>query len=166
MSRAIAVMLAGMLLIPACRAAPPGGPVPVEGAPAELAGDWSGSYRRDDGEGRGTIAFLLRPGTDTARGQVEMTFAPALRIYGDEAERCDLARRPCTTIDIAVVRVAGDTVRGTLAPYWHPGCDCRAVSEFTGAIAGAQISGRFVTRRESGGTEIGAGSWSVTRAGE
>ena len=155
-------------LLVGCGAPPPGSPVPVEGLRSDrdaLAGTWNGRYWSDRGRGKGhgTIHFVLRPGADTARGQIEMTFVPELELYGERAEACDLARRPCTTVDIDVVRVEGGSVRGTLAPYWNPGCDCRAVSEFAGRLDAGSLTGSFVTRRESGGEPISSGRWVAER---
>jgi hypothetical protein len=155
-----------LLALAACRMTPAGGPVPLVGSEPELAalaGAWSGTYRSERGGGHGTIAFTLTAGADTARGQVEMTFAPALELYGEAAEAPALPRRPCTTIDIAVVRIEDGTIRGTLAPYWNPGCDCRAVSIFEGRLSGGTIEGRFTTRREGGEATLSAGRWQVER---
>jgi hypothetical protein len=155
-----------LLALAACRTAPAGGPVPLEGPEPELAalaGAWSGGYRSARGGGHGTIAFHLEAGADTARGQVEMTFAPALELYREQVEACELPRRPCTTIDIAVIRVADGTIRGTLAPYWNPACDCRTVSVFEGRRTGERIAGSFVTRREGGEAVLSTGRWQVER---
>ena len=157
-----------LLAFAACRTAPAGAPVPLEGPPAELlelAGSWAGSYRSAGGGGHGTIAFTLRAGADTARGQVEMTFAPALELYGAEAAAGSPPPRPCTAIDIAVVRVEDGGIRGTLAPYWNPACDCRTVSVFEGRRTGERIAGTFVTRREGGQAVLAGGRWQVERGG-
>ncbi len=157
-----------LALLAGCRVVPAGAPVPVTGANpdlAELAGRWAGRYWTDAGQGHGTITFALAAGADTARGQVEMTFAPALRLYGEVADGADLSRRPCATLDIAVVRVQGASIRGTLAPYWNPTCDCRTVSVFDGEIAGARISGTFVTRREGADAALWSGRWQLEREG-
>ena len=139
--------LAVLLALAGCHMAPAGAPVPVEGpetALAGLAGTWAGRYWNEDGQGHGTILFDLAAGADTARGQVEMTFAPALRLYGEGA----------------------GAIRGTLAPYWNPACDCRTVSVFEGVLQGSRISGTFVTRRESGEVVLSSGRWRVERQAE
>ena len=164
--RLITRLLPAALL--ACARPPAGAPVPVEGGAGELAalaGSWSGRYWSDRGQGKGhgTIVFHLEAGADTARGEVEMTLAPALHLYGEAAEEQELARRPCTTIDIAVVRLESGMIRGTLAPYWSPACDCRVVTVFEGARAGERITGTFVTRAEAGGAVLSTGKWRVDR---
>jgi hypothetical protein len=161
-----AIRLVVLALLTACHMGPAGAPVPMEGTETDrLAGSWTGSYRNDRGGGHGAILFSLTAGADTARGQVEMTFAPALELYRDTGagERGDLARRPCTAIDIAIVRVTNGAIRGTLAPYWNPACDCRTVSVFEGRLEGASITGTFVTRREGGNDPLATGRWSVMR---
>jgi hypothetical protein len=141
------------------------GPLPVEGRRAEvdaLVGRWSGAYWIPGQGRRGTLRFELRPGADTAFGEVEMSFARSLRLYGEEAVR-DLPRRPCTVIDIAVVRVDGGSVRGTLAPYWDPDCDCRTLTVFGGEISGDWITGTFTSRREGQDSVALRGEWSAER---
>jgi hypothetical protein len=38
--------------------------------------------------------------------------------------------KPCTVIDLKVVRVESGHVRGTTVSYWDPDCACRARTEF------------------------------------
>jgi hypothetical protein len=101
-------LVATMLLAAAgCRAAPQAAPVPLEGSHAELAalaGVWAGRYWSEASGRRGTIAFRLRAGADTAHGEVEMTFSPTLRLYGAKppADGVPEAPAPCTTIHVAV----------------------------------------------------------------
>jgi hypothetical protein len=170
MTRTIGRMLPlALLVLAGCGVAPAGAPVPLEGKESELAalaGSWTGRYRNARGGGHGTITFRLDAGADTARGQVEMTFAPALELYGEKAGGRELPRQPCTTIDIAVVRVEEGTIRGTLAPYWNPACDCRTVSVFEGRRTDGRIAGTFVTRREGGEAVLSTGRWQVERAGQ
>jgi hypothetical protein len=92
-----------------------------------------------------------------------MTFVPALELYGEEGGARELPRQPCTTIDIAVVRVEDGSIRGTLAPYWNPACDCRTVSVFEGRRTDGRIAGTFVTRREGGEAVLSTGRWQVER---
>jgi hypothetical protein len=155
----------GLLLTAACGMSPAPAPVPVEGAQADLAslaGQWSGRYW-GEGESRyGTVTFSLRAGADTARGEVHMTFAPALRVYGEPKDD-PLSRTPCTTIGIAIVRVQGSTVRGTLAPYWDPDCDCRTRTVFEGEVLGDSIAGTFTSRREVESAPVLQGHWFAVR---
>jgi hypothetical protein len=140
--------------------------VPVAGGSRDLAGiagEWSGRYWSKTANRRGTIVFRLRAGADTAYGEVEMTFAPSLRLYDQSQSGEDPGRRICTVIDIAIVRVEGNTIRGTLAPHWDPDCDCRASTVFEGKLVGDRIRGTFSSRRESNGAPLLAGEWLVER---
>jgi hypothetical protein len=98
------------------------------------------------------VTFRLRAGEDTARGEVEMTFSPA--------------REFCRTIEIAVVRVQGNQIRGTLAPYWDPDCDCRTRTVFEGELAREHIAGRFTSRRETDSAHPVTGEWLADRQRE
>jgi hypothetical protein len=139
--------------------------MPVEGRHAEadaFVGRWPGVYRIPGEDRHGTLRFELRPGADTAYGEVEMTFARSLRLYRDETVH-DLSRAPTTVIDIAVVRLDGEKVHGTLAPYWDPDCDCRAVTVFEGERSGDRIAGTFTSRREGQDSVALRGEWSAER---
>jgi hypothetical protein len=154
-----------IILTAACGMSPAPAPVPVEGAQADLAalaGRWSGRYWGEEESRYGTVTFMLRAGADTARGEVHMTFAPSLRLYG-EPQDDPLSRTPCTTIDIAIVRVQANTVRGTLAPYWDPDCECRTRTVFEGEVMGDSIAGTFTSRREVESAPVLKGRWFAVR---
>ena len=55
---------------------------------------------------------------------------------------------PCTVIDITLVRVESRRIRGTMAPYWDPDCNCRTRTVFEGELSGDSVSGNSA-RRES-----------------
>lgn len=157
-----------LALISGCGVRPQAGPVPMHGAPAAralLAGRWQGTYRVP-GQGRsGKLRFELVPGADTAHGEVEISFARSLRLYGEDTT-AELHRHPCTVIAIAVVLVEERKVRGTLAPYWDPDCDCRAVAAFDGEQQGDAIEGVFTTRREGTDSVLLRGVWAARRSGQ
>jgi hypothetical protein len=158
-----AMLLAALTM--ACGPRPTPGPVPVEGPRAELdalGGEWDGEYWTADGNRHGTVRFRLRPGADTAYGEVEMTFSRALRLYGDPADE-DLPRHPCTIIDIAVVRLAGPTIRGRLAPYWDPDCDCRTLTVFEGELTADRVQGSFTSRSSPDSPPRLTGRWFADR---
>jgi hypothetical protein len=157
-----------LMLAAACRTAPQAAPVPLQGSASDLAplaGTWEGRYRADPAGRRGTIAFRLRAGADTARGQVEMTFWPSQRLYGPERSAEDLPTPPppCTTIDIAFVRIQASRIRGTIAPYWDPDCDCRVTTVFEGELVKDRIDGVFTTSRRGKAAPEITGRWFVTR---
>ena len=162
------LLLAGACLIAgaSCHARPRPGPVPVEGSRGDLsalAGIWTGQYWSEISGRRGTVRFRLRSGADTAYGEVDMTFSPALHVYGDD-ETADpaLRRQPCTVIDIAVVRIEQRKIRGILAPYWDPDCDCRARTIFEGELVDDHIAGIFTSRRDADSIPV-TGSWFANR---
>jgi hypothetical protein len=166
--------LAAIMVATSCRLTPAAAPVPVEGNRDELAavsGDWSGRYWSKATGRHGIIRFSLRENADTAFGEVEITFSPALEaarhasaVDGNKnlpAE--DLQPEACTTIALTVVRVEQDGVRGTMAPYWDPDCECRAHTVFEGTISGDSITGTFSSRRESSDRRLLTGQWRVDR---
>lgn len=149
-----------------CRILAPAAPVPVEGSRAaldSLSGDWEGSYRGSGGSRHGVLRFSLRPGADTAYGEVEITFARSLRLYGDDPEEA-LPRGPCTVIDIALVRLDAGAVRGTLEPYWDPDCECRTLTVFEGRlIQPGRVEGTFTSRPAPDGPVQLSGRWVAER---
>ncbi len=164
--RATKAGLLALGLILGCGVRPQAGPVPLRGDPDErslLLGRWEGTYHVPGQARRGTVRFELAPGADTARGEVEITFARGLRLYGDQPS-AELHRHPCTVIAITVALVEDHEVRGTLAPYWDPDCDCRAVALFYGEVDGDGIEGTFSTRREGTDSVLLRGTWSARRA--
>ena len=165
------LIVAGIVALTSCRMTPPGSPVPVQGAHADvmaLSGNWSGRYWSKDTGRRGIIRFTLPEHADTGIGEVEITFSPALSLSREAAaadypkgQADEMEPRPCTVIGIAVVRVEKDVVRGTTAPYWDPDCDCRAQTVFEGKLTRNRISGTFSTRRESTNRTVLTGQWRV-----
>ncbi|HET7470261.1 MAG TPA: hypothetical protein VFJ81_11320 [Gemmatimonadales bacterium] len=107
------------------------------------------------------MTFRLRVGEDAARGEVEMTFSPALALYGGSQQAGDQppGGEFCRTIDIAIVRVKGNQIRGTLAPYWDPDCECRTHTVFEGELQRGHIAGRFTSQRETDPAHAVTGEW-------
>jgi hypothetical protein len=157
-----------------CRLASPGAPVPVEAveqAISEIAGKWSGRYHSKATGRRGVIRFSMPERADTGFGEVEITFSPALELARRSSAADDLNRDrdntldpdPCTVLTIKVVRIEHDKVRGSMAAYWDPDCNCRARTVFEGKITGNRIGGTFTSRRESSDRRILTGVWQVDR---
>lgn len=155
-----------LTLSQACGIQAPPAAVPVEGSRPELesiSGDWSGTYRAAGASRHGVLRFSLRPGTDTAYGEVEMTFSHAQRVYGDPPEEA-LPRTTCRVLDIALVRLEAGAVRGTLAPYWDPDCECQTVAVFEGRQTGPDlVEGTFTSRRAPDGPVLLSGRWTAAR---
>ena len=157
-----------------CSRIEPAAPVPVQGSEAErsaLAGDWSGRYWSKETGRHGIIRFRLPEHADTGFGEVEITFSPSLSLARAGAAADDfkdysadeLSPEPSTVIDIKMVLVQGGQVRGTMAPYWDPDCNCRVRTEFEGRLSGDEIAGTFNSRRESSDRRKLAGEWRVDR---
>lgn len=163
---AVAAGILVLALMHGCGVQAPAGPVPVEGHRPQLdslSGDWVGTYWASGASRHGVLRFSLRPGADTAYGEVEMTFARALRLYGDPPDE-QLPRSPCRVIEIEIVRLDAGTVRGALAPYWDPDCECRSVAVFEGRLTGAgRVEGVFTSRRAPDGPVLLAGRWVAER---
>ncbi len=158
-------------LLAACHVGPQATPVPLEGTPTDLSaltGTWIGSYRSESTGRHGAVTFRLRAGEDTARGEVEMTFSPALALYGQTAPADDepLGGGFCRTMDIAIVRVKGNQIRGTLAPYWDPDCECGTRTVFEGEVQRDHIAGRFTSQRETDAAHPVTGEWFADRQPE
>ena len=138
------------------------GQVPVEGNVTErsaLSGEWSGSIR-----------FSLAERADSGRGEVEITFSPALSsastsgTVDDKGETvAETNPKPSTIINLKVVKVEGGHVQGTTVPYWDPDCNCRARSEFEGTLAEGQITGTFTIHREATHDRLLTGHWRADR---
>ena len=96
-----------------------------------------------------------------------MTFSPALALYGDAREPDQPPGHEfCRTLDIAIVRVQGTQIRGTLAPYWDPDCECRTRTVFEGEVQREHIAGRFSSRRETDPGHPVIGDWFADREPE
>jgi hypothetical protein len=152
-----------------CHLAQPTSPVPVQGTKEDvrtLSGDWTGRYWSKATGRRGTIRFSLPEQADTGFGEVDITFSPSLRILRNASGKEDeLQPKPGTALDITLVRIEGGRLRGTMAPYWDPDCDCRAQTVFEGAIANDGIAGTFETRRASSDRRVLTGKWEAIREG-
>jgi hypothetical protein len=149
------------------------GQVPIEGNVTErsaLSGEWSGSYWSHGVRRRGIISFSLAERADSGRGEVEITFSPALssaRTSGTvDPKGVDVTEadpKPCTIIDLKVVKVEDGHVQGATVPFWDPDCNCRARTEFEGTLAEGHITGTFTTRREATQNRLLTGHWRADR---
>lgn len=152
-------MLAG------CASTPP--PVPIEGPAGDvvaLVGVWVGEYSSAATGRSGSITFTLAARGDTAHGDVVMIPAEWGRRLepwreGGPSTPTRPAPEPLT---ITFVRVVGDRVTGTLAPYADPVTGGRLVTSFEGRLHGDTVSGTFTTRvADPPGTQTGG--WRVVR---
>jgi hypothetical protein len=137
------------------------GPAPDVGA---LAGQWQGEYSSAETGRSGTISFTLTAGGDSAFGEVVMVpegFGRPLRPW-DDPNRAGGPRPTAEVLTIRFVRVEGDRVAGTLAPYADPQTGTPLLTSFEGRIGGNAIEGTYTTRpAQSSVTQ--AGRWRVVR---
>ena len=139
-------------------------PVPVEGTNvAALAGHWEGTYESEATGRTGSIVFDLVAGEDHAHGDVVMiprgstnAYRPVPRPTGEATGSAATAE----LLSIRFVRAEGETVNGTLDPYWDPDCNCEVTTTFVGAIHGDRIAGTFTSMRTAGRV---SGTWKATR---
>jgi hypothetical protein len=163
------ITLLGLLALPAalsCHLPSAAAPVPVAGTQEDvvaLSGEWEGRFWSKATGRHGTIRFSLPERADTGFGEVAITFSPSLRLTQSGAKRDELDPKPCTAIDIRLVRVEGGRVRGTMATYWDPDRDCRASTVFEGSILGDRITGTFRTERAPSDQRVVSGKWRVDR---
>ena len=161
------MLVAGAWAASSCASSMPA-PVPVSGSPAQiqaLAGTWTGNYSSAATGRDGTIRFILAAGSDTAHGDVFMV--PRKPTQGTPPRNGVVVNLPPTpsTLHIAFVHAAGDSVIGTLDPYPDPNCGCTLATWFEGRLRGDRIQGKYTSRNTETG-ERTFGEWSVRRQKE
>jgi hypothetical protein len=108
----------------------------------KLVGTWEGNYHGAESGRSGPVSFALQLGHHSAEGEVRMGGT--------------------TPLKIEFVQIQAGQVRGTIAPYTDPGCQCQVETTFLGTRAGEAISGMFETKVGATG-QIQTGSWQVAR---
>lgn len=119
--------------------------VEVKGTDTELVklvGTWEGTYHGEDSGRSGPVSFALQLGHHAAEGEVRMGGT--------------------TPLKIEFVQIKAGQVRGTIAPYTDPSCQCQVETAFLGARDGEAIAGTFETKLGATG-QVQTGSWKVTR---
>ncbi len=119
--------------------------VEVQGADNELVrlvGTWQGHYHGSESGRSGPVSFALQLGHHAAEGEVRMGGT--------------------TPLKIEFVQIQAGQVRGTIAPYTDPSCQCQVETTFLGTRAGESIAGQFETKVGTTGT-LQTGSWQVAR---
>jgi hypothetical protein len=160
--------LASACLLAACAGHPP--PVPLAGSLRDIAaltGEWTGDYSSEETGRSGSISFVLTRRGDTAYGDVIMIprgLGQPLRAWrkDDPGGPEDAERSRPTTLTISFVRVQGNEVSGTLAPYRDPECGCALLTRFVGWLRGDTISGTYFSSHERSEAEA-HGRWQVVQ---
>lgn len=143
-------------------------PVPLVGTEGDLealVGEWVGEYSSVESGRSGRITFTLAAQGDTAHGDVLMIPRGATQPFLPEpGDPMVTGVRPVSEVlTIRFVRVAGDRVSGSLAPYRDPQCGCPLYTTFEGSVSGDVIEGTFQTRHGTT-NEVLRGRWKVTRS--
>lgn len=142
-------------------------PFPVTASPDDLrllAGEWHGEYGGSETGRTGSVFFEIKPGTDTAYGDVVMLPQRA-NISPSQAERLTMrsVRALAQVLTIRFVRIEGGSMSGSLDPYRDPDCNCTVVTTFIGRLSdAATIEGTFTTRGTAIPTRVGW--WRASRA--
>lgn len=154
----LVAVLAGCASVPS--------PTPVSGNPAaidQLAGEWEGVYTSAETGRSGSIAFVLRAGSDTAQGDVVMTPRHALDASGSGDRHPRATGAAAELLTIRFVFVSDGEVRGVLDPYRDPDCGCTLTTTFRGLVRGDVIEGSFVSEGEGMHHLPARGRWRVVR---
>ena len=160
--------IASACVLSGCAGHPP--PVPLAGSLrdiASLTGEWTGEYSSDETGRSGSISFVLTPRGDTAYGDVIMiprNLGQPLRAWAkdDAGGAAGAERTRPVPLTISFVRVRGNEVSGTLAPYRDPECGCALATRFVGWLRGDTISGSYFSSHERSDAEA-HGRWQVVR---
>lgn len=143
--------------------------VPLVGAAGDLealVGEWVGEYSSVETGRSGRVTFTLAAQGDTAHGDVVMIPHGAnqpLRPAEPGDPNVVGARPMSEVLTIRFVRVEGDRVSGSLAPYRDPECGCPLYTTFEGSLTDDVIEGTFQTRHGQT-NEVLRGRWKVVRA--
>jgi hypothetical protein len=171
------MMLARRLwsLLPALAAACAGGPhraatmpaVPVEGSSRDLrwlAGEWSGEFAGARDSRRGSIAFSLTAGRDSAEGQVVFTGPSPPPGCTDPVSVAMEARATAEIVlAFAHVDVSDRTVSGWMRPYRDPALGCLMDTWFEGEATGDTLAGMYFSHPAEVASSVRLGTWWVAR---
>lgn len=139
----------------------PGTPIPVRGDVEPLVGEWRGEYASPATGRVGSIIFTLRPGVDTARGDILMIPANVDAPVAMPRDT-DPSRRPPQLLHVSFVRCEGRAVTGWIEPYLDPDTGEKVLTTFDGLLSGDRIEGTFVSYAELSNRRT-TGTWKVTR---
>lgn len=133
---------------------------------SRIVGEWHGEYSSAATGLNGSILFVLEAARGPAYGEVLMIPNPdRAALPRSEAARPDeLPSRRILTV--AVVKVEGSEMEGTLEPYRDPECGCLLWTTFTGRLLSYDAAeGTFASRGPSGHPEQ-TGVWTASRMKE
>lgn len=130
-----------------------------------LVGVWRGNFNSSQTGRAGTIAFTLRAGESSAKGNVVLIPRPDSLLTPEEREALEnVASAGRAVVPITFIRKEGGSLNGTLDPYRAPDCDCMVTTTFEGTFTDAStIAGTYTTVPSKAGSSVTSGTWKVTR---
>jgi hypothetical protein len=141
--------------------------VPVDGSARDLrwlAGDWAGEFASSRDGRRGSIAFSLRGGRDTAEGQVDFTGPTPPRGCTDPVS---VATEPHAEGEIVLtfagVTINDRSVAGWMRPYRDPELGCLMDAWFEGEAMGDTLAGMYFSHPADVASSVRLGTWWVAR---
>jgi hypothetical protein len=160
-----------LLLAVACAGGPrrsaPLPAVPVEGSARDLrwlAGEWAGEFASSRDARRGTIAFTLRAGRDTAAGRVVFTGpTPPPGCTDPVSAATELRATGEIVLTFARINVGGRAVGGWLRPYRDPELGCLMDTWFEGEVSGDTLSGMYFSHPADTAGSLRLGTWWAAR---
>jgi len=158
--------LAVSALTTACATTPPGTEITSSDFDVQpLVGVWRGSFGSAQTGRSGTVAFTLRAGESSAKGNVVLIPKPDSLLTPEEREAPENVNMPGRiVVPITFVRKEGGNLNGTLDPYTAPDCNCIVTTTFQGMFTDANtIEGSFTTVPSKAGATVSSGAWKVTR---
>ena len=150
----------------ACASTPPGTEISSSDFDVQpLVGVWRGSFSSAQTGRSGTIAFTLRAGESSAKGNVVLIPRPDSLLTPEEREAPENVNMPGrVVVPITFIRKEGGSLKGTLDPYTAPDCNCIVATTFQGTFSNANtIEGSFTTVPSKAGANVTGGAWKVTR---
>ena len=150
----------------ACTPKPPGTEISASDFNLQpLVGVWRGDFNSAQTGRTGIVAFTLRAGESSAKGNVVMIARPDSLLTPEEREMLEngtLAGR--SVVPITFIRKEGGSMSGILDPYRAPDCDCTVTTTFQGTFTDANtISGTYTTVPSKAGASVTGGTWKVIR---
>jgi len=150
----------------ACASTPPGTEISSSDFDIRpLVGVWRGSFNSAQTGRSGTVAFTLRAGESSAKGNVVLIPRPDSLLTPEEREAPENVNMPGRlVVPITFIRKQGGSLNGILDPYTAPDCNCTVTTTFEGTFADANtIEGSFTTVPSKAGASVSNGAWKVTR---
>ena len=141
--------------------------VPVEGSARDLrwlAGDWTGEFASSRDGRRGSIAFSLRAGRDTAEGRVVFTGStPPPGCTDPVSTATGHAAAGEIVLTFARINVGERSVGGWVRPYRDPELGCVMDTWFEGEAWGDTLTGMYFSHPADTAGALRLGSWWAAR---